>query len=35
VTVELVIGAGFNVLADAGGIGAFLKTTRATKLGLE
>jgi uncharacterized protein (DUF2267 family) len=35
VTIERVNGEGFNVLADAGGIGAFLKTTRATKLGLE
>ena len=35
VKIERVSGEGFNVLADAGGIGAFLKTTRAAKLGLE
>jgi uncharacterized protein (DUF2267 family) len=35
VKIERIDGKGFNVLADAGGIGAFLKTTRAAKLGLE
>jgi uncharacterized protein (DUF2267 family) len=32
---ERISGKGFNVLTDAGRIGAFLKTTRAVKLGLE
>jgi uncharacterized protein (DUF2267 family) len=35
IKIERVSGAGFNVLTDAGGIGAFLKTTRASKLGLD
>jgi uncharacterized protein (DUF2267 family) len=35
IKVEVVRSRGLNVLSDAGGIGVFLKTTRAAKLGLE
>jgi hypothetical protein len=35
VKLERVNGTAAHVLTDAGGIGAFLKTTRAAKLGLE
>jgi uncharacterized protein (DUF2267 family) len=35
IRIERVSGKGFNLLADAGGIGAFIKTTRASKMGLD
>jgi uncharacterized protein (DUF2267 family) len=35
IKVEVVRSRGLNVLSDVGGIGAFLKTTRAARLGLE